>query len=412
MTTKFRKRIGGGIYTTIAAANLIPATRLPCDIYFSKGGLITCLFMKRTIFSGKAQNIIKGKPGLYIRSEDRASFREYILRGGLEPSSAETNSGTKVPSYDLKELFQIHRNALVSHSKIPFNLYLKKQEDTTLLIEASEEKPTRVDELLLSAQGDILIGKSDISLYRKYMKQHTIELKTVSKRVESKVKATILRENSKLVMQEIFESPGNEELIKASQEEVNGIVDAVLKDKNILYDLIEIRNYDYYTYTHSVNVAVLAIGLGINAGLKRENIEHLGIGALLHDIGKSSIPNSLVNNPGGLDEPEFSIMKTHVTEGEKLLQVHAAVPPEAFPALLEHHEKLSGTGYPRGLTGSDISLFGRIAAIVDAYDALTTGRAYRAAFTPFYALSVLTQENHDYDRDILRTLIEMLGRVQ
>jgi len=412
MTTKSRERIGGAIYTTVAAADLIPGTRLPCDIYFSRGGLITCLFMKGTIFSGKAQNIIRGTSGLYLRARDRVSFRQYILRGGDTPSSADTHTGTATPSYDLKDLFQIDRSALVSHSKIPFDLYLRKQEETTLLIEASEEKPARVDELLLSAQGDILIGKSDMSLYRNYLKQHTVALKAVSKRVESKVKAILLRENSKLVMQEIFDSPRNEELIKASREEVNGVVDAVLKDKNILYDLIEIRNYDYYTYTHSVNVAVLAIGLAINAGLSRENIEHLGIGALLHDIGKSSIPNDIVNKPGGLDEPEFSIMKTHVTEGEKILRTHAAVPPDAFPALLEHHEKLSGTGYPRGLAGSDISLFGRIAAIVDAYDALTTGRAYRAAFTPFYALSVLTQETRDYDRDILRTLIEMLGKVR
>jgi len=412
MTKKSGDKIGGGIFITIAATELIPDTRLPCDIYFGKGGLITCVFMKGTLFSGKARNVINGKSGLYVRAEDKASFREYILRGGHDPASAETHTGTEVSPYNLKNLFQIDRNALISHSKIPFNLYLRKQEDTTVLIEASEDKPARVDELLLSAQGDILIGKTEISLYRTYLHQHTVKLNTVSKRVEAKVKATLLRENSKLVMQELLENPRNEELIKVSREEVNGVVDAVIKDKNILYDLIEIRTYDYYTYTHSVNVAVLAIGLGINAGLSRENIEHLGIGALLHDIGKSSIPNEIVNKPGGLNEQEFSIMKTHVTEGEKLLRSHASVPSEAFPALLEHHEKLSGTGYPRGLTGRDISLFGRISAIVDAYDALTTGRAYRAAFTPFYALSVLTQETHEYDRDILRTLIEMLGRVR
>jgi HD-GYP domain-containing protein (c-di-GMP phosphodiesterase class II) len=411
MTTQSRERIGG-IYTTIAAAHLIPGTRLPCDIYFSRGGLITCLFMKGTIYSGKAQDIIRGKSGLYIRAGDRVSFRHYILRGGDTPASAETHTGTHAPLYDLKDLFQIDRNALVSHSKIPFNLYLRKSEDTTLLIEASEKKPARVDELLLSAQGDVLIGKSDMSLYRNYLKQHTVELKTVSQRVESKVKAILLRENSKIVMQELFDNPGNEELIRASREEVNGVVDAVLRDKHILYDLIEIRNYDYYTYTHSVNVAVLAIGLALNAGLSREGIEHLGIGALLHDVGKSLIPNDIVNKPDVLDESEFSIMKTHVTEGEKLLRAHLAVPSDALPPVLEHHEKLSGTGYPRGLAGSDISLFGRIAAIVDTYDALTTGRAYRAAFTPFYALSVLTLETHDYDRDVLKTFIEMLGRMR
>ena len=117
-----------------------------------------------------------------------------------------------------------------------------------------------------------------MSLCRHYLKQHTVELKTVSKRVESKVRATLLRENSKLVMQEIYESPRNEEPIKASREEANGIVDAVIKTKNILYDLIEIENYDYYTYTHSVNVALLAIGLGINASLNDTKI----IGSIPH----------------------------------------------------------------------------------------------------------------------------------
>jgi hypothetical protein len=232
MTTKSREIMGGGIYTTIAATNLIPDTKLPCDIYFSKGGLITCLFMKGTIYSSKAQNIIRGKSGLYVRAGDKALLREYILRGGHDPALPETQSGTKVPLFNLQDLFQIDRNALVSHSKIPFNLYLWKQQDATLLIEASEDKPAPVDELLLSAQGDLVIVKSDMLRYRNYLKQHTVKLNTVSKRVESKVKATILRENSKLVMQEIFENPRSEELIKASQEEVNRVVDAVINDKN------------------------------------------------------------------------------------------------------------------------------------------------------------------------------------
>jgi putative nucleotidyltransferase with HDIG domain len=400
------------IYIAIDARMLVPDTRLPFDVYFSHGGLITSLFLRGTIFSGKARNIIlvKGLRGLYSRSDEKSKFEEYILQGGQ--NIASLRPALKLPQFDLDDFFQIDRKALVPNSEIPFDLYILDRGDFRILIEASEKYPVRLDDILMAAKGDVLIDKSDIPLYRQYLKKYTVELKTVSDKVNAKVKATLLKENSKMAVREVLQHPESSELIKTSSEEVNAIIDAVLESREILYDLIDIRHYDYYTYSHSVNVAVLSIGLGINVGMDREAVERMGVGAILHDIGKSSVRSDILNKRDLLTESEFEIMKTHVLEGEKILKKNAAVAPESLATLREHHEKLSGIGYPLGLSGKEISLPGRIASIVDTYDALITNRPYKTAFTPFYALSTLTQEKSDYDHEILKTFIEMLGRVR
>lgn len=401
------------LYLAIDARMLVPDTKLPFDVYFRHGGQITSLFLKGTVFTVKARDILlaKGIRGFYIRSAEKGRFEEYLAGGGQRTAPA-VRILQRPPIFDRNDFFQIDRNALAPYSEIPFDLYILDLGDLRLLIEASEKYPVRLDDILLAKKGDILIDNTDIPLYRQYLKKYTVELKTVSDKVNSKVKATLLRENSKIAVREILQHPESAEIIKTSSEEVNAIIDAVLESREILFDLIDIRHYDYYTYTHSVNVAVLSIGLGINVGMDRDGVERLGIGTLLHDIGKSSIRSDILNKRDLLTESEFEIMKTHVSEGERLLQNHAAVAPESLKALREHHEKLSGSGYPLGLSGKAISLPGRIASIVDTYDALITNRPYKAAFTPFYALSTLTQEKSDYDHEILKTFIEMLGRVR
>ncbi len=191
------------------------------------------------------------------------------------------------------------------------------------------------------------------------------------------------------------------------------MIDCILENNDAIYDLLSLRGYDYYTYTHSVNVAALSIGIGIAAGLKTGDVEKLGTGAMLHDIGKSAISHEILNKQGKLDENEYRMIKNHVFEGEKILRTyHREFPEEAFSAVLQHHEKLSGKGYPLRLSGPDIKLFGRITGIADCYDALTTQRPYKPAFTPFYALSIIAKETGDYDPELLRMFIRMLGKIK
>jgi putative nucleotidyltransferase with HDIG domain len=176
--------------------------------------------------------------------------------------------------------------------------------------------------------------------------------------------------------------------------------------------LLSMQGYDYYTYTHSVNVAALSISLGILIGLKRDVMEKLGMGAMLHDIGKSRISHEILGKQGKLSDVEYNMIKNHVIEGEKIMLNHADFSAESLTAVSQHHEKLSGKGYPYGLAGNKISLFGRISAIADCYDALTTRRPYKAAYTPFYALMMISKDTGDYDPELLATFIKMLGKIK
>ncbi|MBF0560220.1 MAG: HD-GYP domain-containing protein, partial [Nitrospirae bacterium] len=221
-----------------------------------------------------------------------------------------------------------------------------------------------------------------------------------------------LKENSKLLVKDLLDNPRSGEKIKELQDTVKVMVDTILRSKDTIFDLLDISSNDYYTYTHSVNVAVMSIGLSSMVGLEKEETIKLGIGAMLHDVGKSVVPHEILNKQGRLNMTEFEIMKTHVAEGEKILLQHKNFPEDALPAVTQHHEKLTGRGYPAGLTGGSIKLFGRITSIVDCYDALTTNRPYKTAYTPYYALLVLVKEKQDYDCHVLKEFVEMLGKIK
>ncbi|WP_333653566.1 HD-GYP domain-containing protein [Dissulfurispira sp.] len=295
--------------------------------------------------------------------------------------------------------------------EVNFSLFLLNKLSFTILLEATPKRPEIISEEVLTTEGDIVIKKSDISLYQGYLNS-LLKSENISEEDKFKIKTIVVKENAKITVKDLFDNPFNSENIKASKELVAKIVDCVLKDRDVIYDMVSLKTYDYYTYIHSVNVAVMSAGLGAAIGLKREDIEKLGIGALLHDIGKSAIPHEILNKQGSLDNTEFQIFKTHVIEGEKILRTHNNIPEESFDAVLQHHEKLSGKGYPSGLSEEAIKLFGRITAIADCYDALTTPRIKKYPLTPFFALSVIAKETINYDHELLKEFVKMLGRVK
>ncbi|MBZ0158175.1 MAG: HD-GYP domain-containing protein, partial [Alphaproteobacteria bacterium] len=226
-----------------------------------------------------------------------------------------------------------------------------------------------------------------------------------------KRKALVLKENSKILMKDLLENPRSGEKIKEVRNIVNTVTDSLLENRDMIYSMITLSKYDYYTYTHCVNVATLSIGLGVAAGLDKETVHLLGTGAMLHDIGKTNIPPEILNKQGSLDDYEYKRIQEHVNEGEMILRGHKDIPGETYDAVLQHHEKLSGKGYPRRLKGAEIRLFGRIAAIADCYDALTTERPYKKAFSPFEALKIISKETVHYDAALLALFIRMLGKV-
>jgi putative nucleotidyltransferase with HDIG domain len=157
---------------------------------------------------------------------------------------------------------------------------------------------------------------------------------------------------------------------------VDNMVDSIFRNQDALASLTRLKSFDDYTFHHSLNVGVLALTLGRHLGMVRGELRRLGIGAVLHDVGKMKVPGEILNKPGRLTDEEFSVIKTHSAHGAKILMEAQDVPDECSAVALNHHERFNGGGYPRGTQGVGIGKFGLISAIVDVYDAITSDRVY------------------------------------
>ena len=168
------------------------------------------------------------------------------------------------------------------------------------------------------------------------------------------------------------------------------IVEEIIRNRNIMINMVDLKSYDNYTYYHSVNVGVLSLVLGVALGMNRSGLYRLGLGALLHDIGKVFIDRKIIDKKGPLTAEEFKEVKKHPALGyEYLLNARLGFPVSSLTGILQHHERLDGSGYPEGLTGRQIGKFGRIISVADVYDAMTSDRPYRAAMIPSEVMEYL-----------------------
>lgn len=304
-------------------------------------------------------------------------------------------------------LLQIERGTLLRGSRVNFSLYMKNGIQIWPLAEY-ENRDIEIDGSILGAEGEILIDRKDMKRYRAYLEElMKVETPGLPAR---EIKNRVIKENTKMLIKELLSEPRSGNTVRQCKEAVEEIINAVKDSGGLVSGLLTINKHDYYTYTHSVEVSVLSVGLASAMGLDRDReLFSVGIGSLLHDIGKSAVPTEILNKPARLSEEEFSIMKEHVMRGKGLIDLYEDIPRDAVPALLEHHERMSGRGYPLGLKGDAIHVSGRIVAISDVYDAVTTNRAYRAALTPFQALMLMKEEKGNYDKAIFETFVKMLG---
>lgn len=166
---------------------------------------------------------------------------------------------------------------------------------------------------------------------------------------------------------------------------VQRMIADLLGGHDVLGYLTDVKGYDEYTFHHSVNTTILALVLGLSCGYKEENLLEIGLGTLMHDIGKIKVPAAILNKKDPLTKEEFDIIRCHATDGYKLLRQNEDMGLIAAHVALQHQERWDGSGYPRGLKGKDIHEYGRIAAIADVYEALTSSRVYRGANEPYQA---------------------------
>jgi len=173
---------------------------------------------------------------------------------------------------------------------------------------------------------------------------------------------------------------------------LNQVLIAVTQDETGLIHIHDLKSYDEYTYHHSLSVALLSIATGQELGLYGKELQNLGRCALLHDIGKQSIPLSIINKSTKLSDEEFAIIKNHPVKGAESLKEKAIGNQELWNGVMFHHEKYNGSGYPKGLSKDGIPLFARIIAVCDVYDAITSYRSYRKPMTPTEAYELVCSE--------------------
>lgn len=195
------------------------------------------------------------------------------------------------------------------------------------------------------------------------------------------------------------------------QASVNEMIDSVFRNRDSIVTLLKLKTYDEYTFTHSLNVAALAIAVGRQIGLSRTQLLNLGLGAIFHDIGKTAVPEYILNKPTKLSDEEFTVMKTHPVRGAAIVVKQAAnVNASVIGVVRHHHERLDGTGYPDGLAGEDLDPFQTICGMCDVYDALTGDRIYRQAMAPHEALKVIfSLRDKHFPQSWVERFVQCLG---
>lgn len=224
-----------------------------------------------------------------------------------------------------------------------------------------------------------------------------------AKKIQNKAKEAVTSMFSEVRMGKALEIEGAESLV----EEINQSME---RNPNALLTLIRLKNVNEYTYMHSVAVCMLMVALGRQLGLDTAQIKQAGTAGLLHDIGKMVIPNEVLNKPGQLTDEEFVIMKSHPERGWEILKSCYQVHETALDVCLHHHERVDGKGYPKKLSGDALTLFARMGAVCDVYDAISSDRCYKPAWSPAESIRKMASwKDGHFDETVFQAFVKTIG---
>jgi putative nucleotidyltransferase with HDIG domain len=218
--------------------------------------------------------------------------------------------------------------------------------------------------------------------------------------------------NAVITAETVYEAAETEGMpdTPAALQTVEGLAEAVTQNRTALMALTAMRNYDNYTFTHMVNVSILAMAQARALGIDGKLLREFGISALMHDIGKVRTPKEILNKPGKLTDDEFAIMRRHVVDGAEILRRTPEMPVLAPVVAFEHHLRLDGSGYPRSVKRDSLNLGSMLCAIADVYDAMRSQRVYQQAYPTDRILAVLKRnEGAQLDQHLVRRFVQLLG---
>ncbi|OQW39083.1 MAG: phosphodiesterase [Proteobacteria bacterium SG_bin4] len=191
---------------------------------------------------------------------------------------------------------------------------------------------------------------------------------------------------------------------------VDEINQSMERNPNALLSLARLKTANEYTYLHSVAVCMLMVALGRQMGLQGEQLRQAGVAGLLHDVGKMAVPNEVLEKPGKLTDEEFSIMRSHPRRGWEILKSCYQVQESALDVCLHHHERMDGQGYPEKLSGNQLTLFARMGAVCDVYDAISSERCYKKAWSPSESIHKMASwKDGHFDEKVFHAFVKTIG---
>lgn len=267
---------------------------------------------------------------------------------------------------------------------------------------------------------DVAAGESSVSEAESASQvEVTLELVSEEKREVAPVcaaveieRATKICQQAKQAVVSMFEEArmGNTVDVGGAKQLVEEISDSVARNPGALISLARLKKVDDYTYMHSVAVCAMMVSLAKQLGFDEVQTRSAGLAGLMHDLGKALMPMDVLNKPGKLTDTEFSIIKTHPVEGHKMLLGGINVDPMVLDVCLHHHEKTDGSGYPKRLKGDEISLFAKMGAVCDVYDAITSDRPYKSGWDPAESLRKMAEwANGHFDPKVFQAFVKTMG---
>ncbi|MBK7050676.1 MAG: hypothetical protein RL710_1864 [Pseudomonadota bacterium] len=293
---------------------------------------------------------------------------------------------------------------------------LTSQKDLTAILESNiKELWIDCDKGLDVAAGESAVSEVEdealVAEQQKQLAQRQRQVAPVSAAVEIERASKICRQSKQAVVSMFEEARmGNAVDVGGAKQLVEEINDSVARNPGALISLARLKTADDYTYMHSVAVCAMMVALAKQIGLDEAQTRSAGLAGLLHDLGKAVMPMEVLNKPGKLTDAEFVIIKSHPVEGHKMLLTGSNVDPLALEVCLHHHEKTDGSGYPDRLKGDAISLFAKMGAVCDVYDAITSNRPYKAGWDPAESLRKMAEwANGHFDPQVFQAFVKSMG---
>lgn len=305
----------------------------------------------------------------------------------------------------------VHLDGLVMDSVVDFHLHLQTSPGHFVLFRGPDLEFTKVhhQRLLANNVTTLWLKGDERRRYEQYVERH-LETLLANPQIATPRKVELLQSAAQTTLESIMVDPRHTEAVPRTRRVATQTVQLIVKDKEALGHMAALMARDYDTVRHSMNVSVFATGLAVAAGVKNSSdLRDIALGGLLHDIGKSELPRELIVKPGAYTEEEMALMRTHVVRGEGILQQDGRMGSLGMVVVSQHHERLTGLGYPRALEAQHIHLFGRIAGIADVYDAMTSDRSYQRAMKAVDALHLMsTHLVSHFDQDLLQQFVRTL----